>query len=101
MFAKLRAAPTGFDANQLDAFVADKRVEQADGIAAPADAGVQRIRQAALSLKNLGARLNADHTMKVADHDWIRMCTQRGTEEVISIVDVGHPVAHGFADGVL
>jgi hypothetical protein len=45
-----------------------RTVEHADGVAAAADAGENRIGQAAFALQNLRARFDADHAMKIAHH---------------------------------
>src|SRR5450631_2344324 len=96
-----RASSAGLDAYQLHAVIADERVEQTDRVAASSDAGKSGIRQAAFALQNLGARLDANHAMKVANHYRIRMRSQSGTQQVIGIVNVRHPVAHRLANGVL
>ena len=48
--------------------IVQKRVEHADGIAAPAHTGEHRIRQTALALQNLARVFIADDAMKIADH---------------------------------
>ena len=53
MLAELVAAAAGFDADQLHAGIRNERVEQPDRVAAAADAGEDRIGQAALGLENL------------------------------------------------
>ena len=63
--------------------IAEERVEHADGVAASADAGKNRIGQAAFALQNFGARLLADHAMKIAHHHRIRMRAQRRAEQVM------------------
>src|SRR5436190_21277202 len=101
MLAEQPASSAGFDADQLDVLVADEGVEQADGIAASTDASESSIRQAAFLFQNLSVRLDSNHAMEIADHHRIRMRSQRGTQQVIGIVNVRHPIAHGFANGVL
>ncbi len=73
----------GFDADQLHAFVFDERVEDADGVAAAADAGEDGIGQAAFGFENLAARFVADHAMEIAHHHRIRMRAERGAEQIV------------------
>ena len=56
---------------------------------------------AAFGFQNLPPRLFADHLVKIAHHHRIRMRAERRAEQVVGVADVGDPVAHGFADGVL
>ena len=46
-------------------------------------------------------RLLADHLLEIAHHHRVGMRAQRRAEQVMRRRDVGHPVAHGLADGVL
>ena len=57
--------------------------------------------QPAFFLQYLLLHLDADHALKVAYHGRIRMRPQRAAQQIISRPDVGHPVPHGLADGVL
>jgi hypothetical protein len=79
----------------------DKRVENAEGVAAPADAGDDRLREAAGELEHLRPSLAADHRLELPHHQRIRMRPQHRTEQVVRVADVGHPVAHRLVDGVL
>src|SRR5690242_4712399 len=89
MFAELQAAPARLNSDQLDVFVTDEGVEHPDGVRASADAGENRIGQAAFTLEDFGAGFVADHTMEIANHQWIGMRAQRRTEQVVRGVDVG------------
>ena len=100
MFAERVAAPAGFHADQFHRGIRNEGVEEADGIAAAADAGDQRIGQAAFGFENLPARFLADHLVKIAHHHGVRVRAERAAQQVIGLADVGDPVAHGFADGV-
>ena len=51
--AGLDAMAAGFDADHPDALVFEEGMEQADGVRAAADAGDQRIRQAAFGFQDL------------------------------------------------
>ena len=77
-----------------------KRVEDADGVAAAADAGDDGVGQAAFGFEDLVAGFEADDAVEVADHGGIGMRAEGGAEQVVGVGDVGDPVAHGFADGV-
>ena len=75
-------------------------MKQADGVAAAADASDADIGQLARHLLNLLARFNADDALKVAHHHRIGMRTKRRSKQVKGRLDIGHPVAHGFVDGI-
>src|SRR5690242_16204327 len=74
-------------------------MEKPDGVAAAADAGDQHIRQATGGGQYLLSRFRADDTLEVAYHNRIWVRAERGAQHIIRILDVGHPVAHGLADG--
>ncbi len=57
--------------------------------------------RALLRLLDLRARFLADHFVKFAHHHRIRMRPERRAQQVVCGRYVRHPVAHGFADGVL
>ncbi len=75
-------------------------MKHADRVAAAAHAGEDRIRQAPLALQNLPPRFFSDDAVKIADHHGVRMRAQRRAEQVVCGMNVGHPIAHGLADGV-
>ncbi len=54
-----------------------------------------------LALQDLAARFFTGHAVKIANHHRIGMRAQRRSQQVMRGADVGHPVAHGFADGIL
>src|SRR6185312_792212 len=68
MVAKAGAASTGLHTDELDGRVFEKRMENANGVTAAADAGDDGIGQAAFGFEDLRARFNADHAMEIADH---------------------------------
>jgi hypothetical protein len=76
-------------------------MEQADRIAAAADAGGDRIGQAAVLGQHLLARFAADDGVEVAHHARIRMRAGHGADDVEGVLHVGHPVAHRFVERVL
>jgi hypothetical protein len=59
MFGRIKAMPGGFHADHADIGIIEERVEQADGVGTAADRRDQQIGQAAFTLENLGARLDA------------------------------------------
>ena len=76
-------------------------MEHADGVAAAADAGGHRVRQAAVFGQHLRARLAADHGVEVADHARIRVRPGHGADDVEGVAHVGDPVAHRLVQRVL
>ena len=60
-FVHVEAVAARLDAVDRHALVVEEGVEQADGVGAAADAGDQRVGQAALRLLHLLAHLAADH----------------------------------------
>ena len=95
------ALSTGLDANQPDVAVVEERIEDADGIAAAANARHDHVRQPTRLLEDLRARFPADDRLELADHQRIRMRSERGAEQVVGVADVGDPVAHRLVDRVL
>jgi hypothetical protein len=94
------AVAGGLGADDLDLAVVEEGMEQADGIAAAADAGGDRIGQAAI----LGQHLLAPRGrrwLEVAHHARIGMRAGHGADDVEGVLHVGHPVAHGFVERVL
>ena len=81
----------GLDADQAHVAIVDERVEDADRVAAAADAGDHRVRQSAGLLEDLPSRFPADHRLKLADHQRIRMRAERGAEQVMRVVRAARP----------
>jgi hypothetical protein len=67
----------------------------------PPDARDQHVRQAALHLEDLAARLQADHALEVPHDRGVGMRPHGGADAVVRGVHVRHPVAHRLVDGVL
>ena len=99
--AGVDAVAAGFHAVHGHVTVVQERVEQADGIGAPAHAGDQGVRQLAGLLEALLARLAADHGLEVAHQHRVRVRPGHGADDVEGIVHVGDPVAHRLVHGVL
>ncbi|KAG1391315.1 hypothetical protein G6F59_014930 [Rhizopus arrhizus] len=90
-----------FGADDLDLSVVEEGMEQADGIAAAADAGGDRIGQAAVLGQHLFACLAPDDGVEIAHHARVRVRTGDGTDDVEGVLHVGHPVAHRFVERIL
>ena len=101
VLAGVDAVAGRIDADDLHARLVEEFVEQADGVGAAADAGDQRIRQAAFVVEHLRAGLAADHRLEVADHGRVGVRAGGGADQVEGVVDVGHPVAQRLVHGVL
>ena len=57
--------------------------------------------QLACNVQHLRTRLDADDALKVADHHRIGVGAHDRTDAVVGVPNVGHPISHGFVDGVL
>ncbi len=66
--AAVDALARRFGADQAHARIVEEGVEDADGVAAAADAGGHRVRQAPVLGQHLRACLAADHGVEVAHH---------------------------------
>ena len=76
-------------------------MKQPHRVGAAADAGDQRIRQAALGGLHLRAGLDADHRLEVAHHHRIGMRARNGADAVEGVVHIGDPVAQRVVHRVL
>ena len=76
-------------------------MEQAHGVRAAADAGDQRVGQAALGLHHLLARLVADDALEVAHHRRIGMRARHRADAVEGVLAGRDPVAQRLVHGVL
>ncbi|ENN84331.1 hypothetical protein RHSP_21270 [Rhizobium freirei PRF 81] len=101
MLIALQTLAAGFDADDLDAFVIEEGMEDADGVRAAADGRDDEIRQAAFGLQYLRAGFRADHGLEIADHFRIGMRAGGRADQVIGIIDIGDPVAQRLVHGVL
>src|SRR5215472_16510169 len=68
VLSKLAPTPTGLDANHLDARIAQKLVEQPNGIRAASHASDQMRWQALFRCEDLLAGFTANHRMKIPHH---------------------------------
>ena len=75
------------------AFISDERMKQAYRIGPAADACHHCTRQLACCGKNLFARFASDDALEIANHQRVRMRSKRTAQQVVSVVDVRHPIA--------
>ena len=101
MLARLDAAARRLDADDAHALVVEEGMEQAHRVRAAADAGHQRVRDAALGFHHLRPRLLADHALEVAHHRRIGMRAGHGADAVEGRLAGGDPVAQRLVHGVL
>ena len=76
-------------------------MKQPHRVGAAADAGDQRIRQAAFGLLHLRARLVADDRLEIAHHHRIGMRARDRADAVERVVHVGDPVAQRLVHRIL
>ncbi len=102
-----RAVLTGFDtqagrfhADKPNVGVIDKIGEHADGVGAAADAGDDRIRQAAFALQHLRFGFFADHALEFTHDSRVRMRAGGGAEHIVRGFIAAGPVAQRFVAGV-
>ena len=100
MLAGGQALARRFGTDQIHFGIVEEGVEHADGIGAAADAGDHCIRKAPVLCQHLGPRFGADHRVEIAHHARIRTRTGGSTDDVEGVLDVGHPITHGFVQGV-
>src|SRR5437762_13104516 len=67
---------TRFDSDHPDALVIQKRMEQANGVAAATNASDEQIGQALFAVEDLLSRFLADDALKITHHHRIRMGTE-------------------------
>ena len=91
----------GLYTNQSNIAVFDEGVEDANRVAAAADAGHDDVWEAAGLFEHLPARFPANHRLELADHQWIGMRSQRRSQKVVRVSHVGDPVAHRLVDRIL
>ena len=89
------------DADQPHRLLLDEGVEEADGVAAAADACDDGVGIAPDRGMDLRPRLAADDALELAHHERIGMRPKGRTEEVGGVVDPRDPVAHRLVDRVL
>jgi hypothetical protein len=95
-----RRAARRFHADEARARVHEAG-EGARGVRAAADARHDDVGVGAEDGAYLRARFFAHDALELAHHPRIGMRTHDRAEAVVTALDVGHPVAHRFVDGVL
>ena len=76
------AVACGFDPDQADSLILNKGMEQADRVRPAANARHDGVRQAALALLDLLARLAADDGLKITDEFRVGMRARGGANAV-------------------
>ena len=93
--------PRRLDADQAYAPVVAERVKDPHGVAAPAHAGDDAVRQASFLPEDLPLRFAADDALEVPDHHGVGVGARDGADDVEGVAHVGHPVPHGLVHGIL
>src|SRR5262249_39815894 len=100
VISRFRAAAARLHTDQLYRLIADERIKHAGGVAAAATAGHHNIRQAAHLFQALLTSFLADDRLEIAHHGRKRMRPNDAADDVMRVLHRGHPVTHGFVDGV-
>ena len=91
----------GFDTDEANPRIVHEPVEDTERVAPAPDAGDHRVRQAANLRLELLPSFPADDRLELPHHQGVGMGTEHRSQQVVGVSDMGHPVAHGFVDGVL
>src|SRR5436190_14720426 len=100
MLARPMGPAAGFDADNLDRAIADKREKHAGRVAAAAHAGDDDFRKLAELAQTLLACLLADDRLEVADHHGEGVRANNAADDVMSVGNAGYPFSEGFVDRV-
>src|ERR1700745_2497990 len=84
VFSAANAFATSFNSDHSNMSIVQKRMEQANGVAAAADTGDEQIRQTSFAFENLMARLNANDALKIADHHGVRVGAENRAQYIMS-----------------
>src|SRR5207247_7156515 len=101
LFSAANAFATSVNTDHSNMSVVQKRMEQANGVAAAADTGDEQIWQTTFAFENLMARLNANDALKIADHHGVRVGAENRAQYIMSGAHVRDPVAQRFVDRFL
>ena len=101
MLGAIEALAGGLDADQRDPLVVDEVGENADRVRSAADAGDDRVGQAAFDGEDLLARFLADDPLEFAHHQRKGVRPGDGAEQVMRVGEARRPVAQRLVDGVL
>src|SRR5205823_10697880 len=100
VLTQLEAAAAGLHSHHADSGVAEKIVEEPDGVAPSSYAREKKIRQAAFGPQDLFARLFSNDGLKVPHDLRIRVGPKNGPQGVVCRRGVGHPAPHGVRDPI-
>ena len=95
------AVTGGLHTHQLHGGVGNVRMEDADGIGAPAHGGNHHIRLSPRIGRHLHPALLADDGLEVAHQHRVRMRAGHRADDVEGVVDVRHPHPHRLVERVL
>ena len=93
MLAGGETVPRRLDADQLYRGVVQERIEDSRRIAPAANAGDDHLRQAVFQFKELLTGLDADHALEIAHHDWVRMGSCDGSDDIERGINCRNPGA--------
>ena len=97
----LDAVAAGLNTDHCDPSLVEKGMEQAHRVRAAADAGDQRVGEAAFGLFELHPRLVPDDRLEVAHHHRVGVRPGDRADDVERVFDMGDPVAQRLVHRVL
>src|SRR6266852_637949 len=99
--AAVQAVSCRLDRDELNVGVVKKRGENTDRVGPATHAGNDRGGKPSSQLEALSAGLAADHRLKIPDQRGVGMRTCDATDHVMSIADVGNPIADRLVHRIL
>ena len=93
MASKFGSGAAGFDADQAHGLVLLESAEDADRVRSSADTGDDRRGKLSRLLDHLPPGFGANHRLEVAHHARIGIGAESAAEQVISVADIGDPIA--------
>jgi hypothetical protein len=100
MPSAFNALTAGLEATERNIGIGDEVGEDAERVGATTDAGGNRVRQPAETVKELGSRFGADHPLELTNQQRERMWAGNRANQVVSAINRGDPVAHRVVHGV-
>src|SRR5947199_368028 len=100
MLAGPKSASGCLNAEHSYFWISNEGIKQPHGVASAADASDEIIRQPSLLLENLPTCFLSDHRLKVTHHHRIGMRAGYGTDQIVSIANVGHPIPQRLVHGI-
>ena len=98
---RLHAVAPGLESPQRHGRILEEGREDAHGVGSATDACRHRVGQSTCLLEQLLARFAADHGLEGAHHRGEGTGPGHGAEDVVRLVNRGHPVAHRLVDRIL